>query len=84
MSGLESNWNITFNNKYLDCVTFHLQLTQYIHNTLPNLVTLEFLLFIQSQLTTNVQNALHMDQCTYRHLWSWTVAPFPRSRGGCE
>jgi len=36
ISGLESNWKITFNNKYLDYVTFHLQLTQYIHNTVSN------------------------------------------------
>jgi hypothetical protein len=33
MSGLESNWKITFNDKYIDCVTFRLQLTWYSHST---------------------------------------------------
>jgi hypothetical protein len=49
-----------------------------------SLITFEFLLFIKSQFITNAPNILHLNQCTHGHFWSWTVAPFQRSRDGCE
>ena len=39
---------------------------------------------IKSQFTINAQNVLHLNPCTHGHVWSWTVAPFQRSRGSCE
>ena len=41
-----------------------------------NLMTLQFLLFIKSQFTTNAQNILHLNQWPHGHIWSRTVAPF--------
>ena len=41
-------------------------------------------MFIKSQFTTNAQSILQLNQCTHGHAWSWTVAPFQRSLGGCE
>ena len=35
---------------------------------LPNLITVVFLLFIKSQLTTNAQNVLHTNQRMHRHV----------------
>jgi len=32
------------------------------------LVSVEFLLFIKSQFTTNVQNILHLNQCTHAYV----------------
>jgi len=31
----------------------------------PSLITVEFLLFIKSQFTTNVENILHVNQLTH-------------------
>jgi hypothetical protein len=31
-----------------------------------------------------VQSVLHLNQCRHGHVWSWTLAPFLRSAGGCE
>jgi hypothetical protein len=58
------------------------------HNTLiahePNLIYVEFLLFVKSQFTKSTQNFLHLNQRTHGHSWSRNVAPFQRSVGGCE
>jgi hypothetical protein len=40
---------------------------------LPNLITVVFLSFIESQLTTDAQNVLHMNQCTHEHVLKWNV-----------
>jgi hypothetical protein len=50
----------------------------------PNLITVEVLLFFKSQFTKNAQNVLHLNHSTYLHVWSWTFASFQRSRGGCK
>jgi hypothetical protein len=50
----------------------------------PSLITVQLLLLIKSQFTTNAQNVLHFNQCTQGHVLSWNVASFQRSRGGCE
>ena len=44
-------------------------------------MTVEFLLFIKSQFTTNAQNGLHLNPCTRGHL---TAAPFQSSRSSCQ
>ena len=49
-----------------------------------NLITVEFLLFIKSQFHNKCSKILHLNQCTYGHVWSRTVAPFQWSRHGCE
>jgi hypothetical protein len=55
------------------------------HNTFtinfPNLMTVEFVLFIKSQFTTYFQNILHLDECSQGHVRSWTLETFQRSRG---
>ena len=35
---------------------------------IPNLITVEFLLFIKSRLAINAQNVLHMNRCTHEHI----------------
>jgi len=37
-----------------------------------------------TQFTTDAQNILRLNPSTHGHVWSWTVAPFQRSRGGWE
>jgi len=36
------------------------------------------------QFTISAQNILHLNQCTWVYVWSWTVAPFQRSRVACK
>jgi len=50
----------------------------------PSLITVEFVLFIKSQLTPNVQNILHSDECTQGHVRSWTLELFQRSWGNWQ
>jgi len=49
----------------------------------PNLITVEFILFIKPHFTTFAQNILHLSWCTYGHIWPCTVAPFRRSYSSC-
>jgi hypothetical protein len=49
---------------------------------LKGLVAVEQLLFIKSQFTTDVRNALRLRNCTHGHFWSWPAANFQKSRGG--
>jgi len=44
----------------------------------PNLITVEFLLFIKSQFIINVQNT-HLNQGMQVHILSLTVMPLQRS-----
>ena len=79
----QTSGKIKFNDKYtMQCVTNNWHSTCTVH--LSNLITVQLLLFINSQFTTNAQYVLHLSQCTHGHVWSWTVAPFQRSRGGCK
>jgi hypothetical protein len=51
----------------------------------PNLVTVDLLLFTKSQFRTNAQNFLHLHQCTHGHIRLWNgIVPFRRSPGGYE
>ena len=58
------------------------------HNTytvqVASLITIDFLLLLNSRFTTNAQNILHLNWCTHGHILLWTVAHFQRSGGGCE
>lgn len=78
------NWKITSNNKYLNYATPNLKW----HNTfiikVTNLIILDFWFFIRSKFTKNVQNILHLNQCTHNHVRWATIVPFQSSRGGCE
>ena len=53
----------------------------YIKNCLVFIV---YRVTVHNKFTTNAQNILHLNQLRYGHIWSWTVAPFQRSRGSCE
>jgi hypothetical protein len=59
--------------------------TQYTHNThiipVPHLISVDLLLFIKSQCTTNAKSTFHLNECTHEHICPWSVAPFQRSRG---
>jgi len=44
-----------------------------------SLVNVEFLSFIKSQITTDSQNVLHLNQFANGHVSSWTVTPFQTS-----
>jgi hypothetical protein len=72
MSDFEFNWKITCN--------WHSKFTVH----LSNLITVRFLLFVKPQFRTDAQTVLHLIQCTHGYVWSWTVAHFRRSWGGCE
>jgi hypothetical protein len=50
---------------------------------IPNLITVQFILFIKSKFTTNAQNVLSLKQCPWI-LCLWTVALFLRSCGICK
>jgi hypothetical protein len=78
MSAVEFKYKITANNKYLIYVIFYLQLIHYTLFTIhvPSSITVEFLSFIRPQFTTDVQNALHLYQCTQGLVQSLTVTPF--------
>ena len=78
-----NEWYFEFisNIKYLNCVkTF----TCISHTTftihVSNLVAIDLLLFIKSQLTTNAQKVLALNQCKYGNIWSL----LHRSRGECQ
>jgi len=51
---------------------FYSQLTQYIYSTSSKLITVQFLLFVKSQFTTDAQNILDLNQCTPGRVCSWT------------
>jgi len=55
------NFKVTFNNKYIYVVILYLQMTQHVAILIPRLITVEFLLFIKSQFTTDAQNFLHLN-----------------------
>lgn len=70
----ENNYKLAFKNKCLNYVIFYLQPktnTYYTHSQFNCTV-----LIIRWKLTTNDQNVPNVNQCTYGHFWSWTVAPF--------
>jgi len=93
---LEFNLQITFYNKHLNQVnillttdTIHLQYKFQINNCSVLIVhqvtvSVQFLLFIKSQFTTDAQNILDLNQCTPGHVCSWTTRRFQRSWGVCE
>jgi hypothetical protein len=64
------------------CIAYKWHNTSTVH--VPILITAEFLFFIKLQFTTNAQNVPHLNKCRDGHVWSWTVTPLKRSRGGCE
>ena len=75
--GFEFIWNIKFNNKYLNCV----KIVTCIWNTafkihVSNLIAIDFLFLINSQLTTNAQKVLPLNQCKYGNVWSWQSCTF--------
>jgi hypothetical protein len=45
------------------------------------IITVEFFLLFKPQFTKNAHNFLYLNQCTRKHLCSWTVAPFQRFWG---
>jgi hypothetical protein len=47
----------------------------------PNLVTVDLLLFLTSHFTTNAQSIIHLNQCTHGHNLSWSPSCSLRSRG---
>ena len=62
--------------------TYNWRNTLTIH--VSNLIIVEFFLFLQSQSKEDVQNILYLNKRTHRHVWSWNLAHFPRSRDGFE
>jgi hypothetical protein len=63
-------------------VIFYVHWSNTFRVQVPNLVTVELLLFITSQFITNTWNILHLNQSTHGHVWSWTITPFDRVWGG--
>jgi len=59
-------------------------LAQYIYSTSSKLITVQLLLFIKSQFTTDSQNILDLNQCTPGHVCSWATRRFQRSWGVCK
>jgi hypothetical protein len=57
------------------------------HNTFtvhgPSVITVEFLLFVKSQFSTNAQS-VHLNRGTFGQVWLLTVVSFQRSRHSCE
>jgi hypothetical protein len=66
------NWNITFNNKYLNYVMCYWQLTSQFIMHFPNLMSIDILLFVKSQLTTHSSNVLHRHQGTLGHVSTYS------------
>ena len=82
ISGFEFIWNTKFNNKYLNCVkTFTCIWNTTFKIQISNLIAFEFLLLINSQLTTKVPPPESMQ---VRKRLIMTVTQFQRSRGDCE
>jgi hypothetical protein len=64
------------------CFHYNLQNTLIIY--VKNLMSVEFLLFIKTQFTTNAQSIFYLTQCTHGQVWSWTVPRILWSREGCK
>jgi len=83
MSGFEFKWMITFNStltvKYF---TYNWHNIFAVH--IPNLITVQLLLFIKSQVKTIIQSALHLNHCTHGHAWLLAVTSFQWSWGSCK
>jgi hypothetical protein len=74
--------HLIINTLTLYYLTYNWYNTFTVHVT--GIITIEFLLFIKWQFTTDTQNILHLNHCTHGHVCSWTVAQFWRFRGGSE
>ena len=76
------SWNerlqSTINTLTMQYFTHKWRCTFTLH--VPSLITVEFLLFMNIQITKNAKSDLHLHQCTKGHVRSRSVAVFPRCR----
>ena len=70
--------------QYFNNVPFYPELiTRCKHPPPTTITTVEFLLSIKSQFTTNPQSFLQLNKYTKEHAWSWTVESCNRF-WGCD
>jgi UDP-N-acetylglucosamine enolpyruvyl transferase len=50
----------------------------------PNLIAVQFLLFIKSQFSLSPQSILHLNQYKHGRVRLWTLAHFQKARSGFE
>jgi len=71
------NWTIKTSTLKYFTYSWHSRNTVTLH--VPLLISVDFMLFIMSECTTNAKRIFNLNECTHEHLWPWSVAPFQLS-----